>query len=773
MQLLTTVAFWVSRFLLVLTAVDAALAAWRHRDTHRLNILAVVAWLAIFPLIGHRQAPAVHVIAAAMLFVQPYFLLRLVRHFRRVPMALLRGAVGTIVAGTALSMLVPANSRGFFVLAPIYVALVQVYAAVAFSQEAARTSGVTKKRLAYAAVGTWMFVSPYLWAGFATAVPLSLTAARLTLQVNELLEAGVLICYFFAFNTPRRLRSNWQRAEQARYLSETADRDVEERGRRAAEDLNRAAARSAGNSLTLVALRPDPASADLVVTAASDATLTGVRVGVGAGLIGRAIDTRTALSGSLADWPSDIGPRLSAAGTYVLIAPIVTSTRTWGVVLVVQRHGSLFPDDDLRLLEQLGRYAGTALDHANLVAESRERERHAAAARLHETESRMELMLDSIKDYAMFVLDADGLVSTWHIGAEHVFGYQSEEMLHEPAATLYDMTRADFQALLDEARRFGRADQESPCRRRDGGRFVGATIIRPLKGEANALQGFVAVTRDVTERRELEDRLRQSQKMEAIGQLAGGIAHDFNNLLTAILGYADWLGRDARGRSAGGAGNRRDSRRRPNARPSLTRQLLAFSRRKMLQPTRHRSVAPRAADLLPMLRRLIGEHVQIAFEPAPDEPLAVLGDRSQIEQVIVNLAVNARDAMPDGGRLTIRTAHVRLDAATGAGERGGRAYVMLEVTDTGIGMDADDAVRASSSRSSRPRSGNGTGLGLATVYGIVKQMGGAIRVQSEVGTGTSFRLYFPETRAREVAVAPAASTGAGLARHRDDSPRRR
>ena len=433
--------------------------------------------------------------------------------------------------------------------------------------------------------------------------------------------------------------------------------------------------------------------------------------------------------------PADCGPDLAKVvaplGTGLLVAPIASSTRLWGVIVVAQRRGSLFPEDDLVLLGQLGRYAATALDHAALVAEASDRERRRADLRLHAAEARMRLMLDSIKDYAMFILDADGLVVTWQVGAEQVFDYTADEMTGDQAAPLFHLVPAQLQARLEEARQLGRSVWEGPCRRKNGDRFIGATVIRPLAGEAD-LVGFVAVTRDVTEQRDLEDRLRQGQKMEAIGQLAGGIAHDFNNMLLAILGYADLLAEDA----AGDPGRLElivEIQRAAERAAGLTRHLLAFSRRQILQPGAV-SLSSLVTDLLPMLRRVIAEHIEIVTETAP-RTRPVLGDRSQLEQVVVNLAVNARDAMPNGGRLTIRTSTEWLDEASAGGEVPAGAYVLLEVTDTGIGMDAATRDRIFEPFFTTKGVGYGTGLGLATVYGIVKQSGGHIRVASEAGSG--------------------------------------
>jgi PAS domain S-box-containing protein len=285
--------------------------------------------------------------------------------------------------------------------------------------------------------------------------------------------------------------------------------------------------------------------------------------------------------------------------------------------------------------------------------------------------------------------------------------------------------------------------------RKDGSTTAVRLSGRAISDESNNVT-FEIFTEDVTERRALEQQLRQSQKMEAIGRLAGGIAHDFNNLLMVISGYSEFL-LERLGPDPALRGPAKEISSAAERATSLTRQLLAFSRKQMLTP-KVLDLNAVITENLKMLTRLIGEDIDLVMIPG-SELGAVKADPGQIEQVILNLAVNARDAMPQGGKLTIETANVTLDEAYArlhAPVQPGD-YTMLAITDTGVGMDGE-----TQSRIFEPffttKGLKGTGLGLSTVYGIVKQSGGYIWVYSEPGKGTSFKIYMPHVTADEVAA---------------------
>jgi two-component system cell cycle sensor histidine kinase/response regulator CckA len=281
-------------------------------------------------------------------------------------------------------------------------------------------------------------------------------------------------------------------------------------------------------------------------------------------------------------------------------------------------------------------------------------------------------------------------------------------------------------------------------RRRDGSVFTQDTTISPVCDHTGKVVSYVGLGRDVTTEVRLEADLRQSQKMETIGRLAGGIAHDFNNLLSVIIAYADVAMAELT-ESSPLYDDIRNIRQAGDRAAALTRQLLAFSRKQLLQP----AVIDLNAilrEVTPLVRRMIGEQIELIESLAPGLG-HVKADPAQIEQVVMNLAANARDAMPEGGRLTIGTANAELDetyTSRRVAVRPGR-YVMLSVTDTGIGMDEQTMSQVFDPFFTTKPAGKGTGLGMATVYGIVKQSGGSIWVYSEPGNGTTFKIYLPET----------------------------
>jgi two-component system cell cycle sensor histidine kinase/response regulator CckA len=342
-------------------------------------------------------------------------------------------------------------------------------------------------------------------------------------------------------------------------------------------------------------------------------------------------------------------------------------------------------------------------------------------------------------------LDLDGRVTLFNEAAEHVTGYTFEELRGHPWFELVaggDRDRADA-AETDESPILTKSGEE---------RFV--SWRNSEVHENGRITGTISFGIDLTEQKGLEDQLRHSQKMEAVGRLAGGIAHDFNNLLMAISGYSDFALANLEPGGAAAADIEEISKAADRA-ASLTRQLLAFSRRQVLQP-KVLSLNEVIGDLEGMLRRLIGENIRLRV--TLDAGLrAVRVDRGQIEQVLMNLTLNARDAMPNGGDLLLTTKNVEVSGARAEAtldlEPG--SYTTLVVSDTGHGMDVETRSRAFEPFFTTKKAGEGTGLGLATVYGIVKQSGGSIRLDSVPGKGAVFTLYFPTALQAEQPSTPA------------------
>jgi PAS domain S-box-containing protein len=368
-----------------------------------------------------------------------------------------------------------------------------------------------------------------------------------------------------------------------------------------------------------------------------------------------------------------------------------------------------------------------------------------ANAAIRQCETRFRVFVNGVRDYALYMLDPSGHVVSWNAGAERVKGYVAQEILGKHLSVFYepdDVKDGRPQRTLAAAAATGRAEDEGWRVRKDGSTFWANVVLAPIHNATGVLLGFAKVTHDLTERRHLEEQLHQSQKMEAIGILAGGLAHDFNNLLSIVLSYSDLLAADLRDDDPmrGDLGEIHHAGLRGVA---LMRQLLAFSRQQVLHP-RLVDLTQVVQGMDRMLRRLIGEDVELSVICAPVLG-KVLVDPGQMEQVIMNLAVNARDAMPGGGKLTIETAEVVLDQEYASAHPGVKPgpHIMLAVSDTGAGMDEATQARMFDPFFTTKEAGKGTGLGLATVFGIIRQSCGTIEACSEPAKGTEITIYFP------------------------------
>jgi len=389
-----------------------------------------------------------------------------------------------------------------------------------------------------------------------------------------------------------------------------------------------------------------------------------------------------------------------------------------------------------------GESVGHAIRHAVSIAAA-ERQRVEAERAVRASEERFRALVENSTEFLFLVDASDGLIYTTP-GAHRHFGWSPADLLGQPFLHLLHPDDAPAaRTRFDEARRRPGVPipLEARVRHADGTyRTIEGVAVNRL--HEPAVRAIVVNARDVTERRVLEDQLRQVQKMEAVGRLAGGIAHDFNNLLTAILGYCNLLSEDLPADSHMRS-DVEEIRKAGDRAAALTRQLLAFSRRQMLQP-QPVDVGVLVAQMEKMIKRLAGADIHLTMKLDDGVP-NVKADPSSIEQIVINLAVNARDAMPEGGSLTIGTSLQELDesfAALHPGAIAGR-YVSLEVSDTGAGMDAPTRERIFEPFFTTKEQGKGSGLGLATVYGLVKQSGGYIWVDSAPGAGSVFKVYFP------------------------------
>jgi two-component system, cell cycle sensor histidine kinase and response regulator CckA len=397
--------------------------------------------------------------------------------------------------------------------------------------------------------------------------------------------------------------------------------------------------------------------------------------------------------------------------------------------LVVQDYDreDAYTQRDLEFLESVGGQIALAIERKRAEEARRENE-----ARLRVLIEQLPAVLWTVDKDLRFTSILGAGLARLGLGQNQLVGTSLSDYF-ETSDRTFPPIAAHHRAVCGEPRTF-------PLEWKDGSY---ACHVEPLRGATGEVQGAICMALDITDRKQLEEQFRQAQKMEAVGRLAGGIAHDFNNLLMVIQGYADLLAE----RIPEGDSLRRNAEQIQNAAQrasALTRQLLAFSRKQIMEP-KVLDVHAIVGEMEKMLRRLIGEDIDLVTSTVQDLWL-VKADRSQIEQVILNLAVNARDAMPNGGRLTIETANVELDASTShptVAVAPGK-YVVLSVTDNGCGMDEKTQAHIFEPFFTTKEKGKGTGLGLATVYGVVKQSGGYVWVYSEPGHGTTFKIYLPK-----------------------------
>jgi len=381
-------------------------------------------------------------------------------------------------------------------------------------------------------------------------------------------------------------------------------------------------------------------------------------------------------------------------------------------------------------------------------------ERKAAEAARRDGELQFRLLVQGVVDYAIYMLTPDGEIATWNSGAERIKGYTADEVLGTHFSRFYteeDRAAGRPDKALSTARAEGRFEAEGWRVRKDGSRFRVHVVVDAIRDESGSLIGFAKVTRDITERLLLEAAqaaLHNAQKLEAIGKLTGGVAHDFNNILQVIGGSVQLLSELVRD-NAGAVRYANIALDAVERGAKLSSQLLAFARRQPLQPVVV-NAGRIVREMRDLIQRALGEQVEI--ESVISGGLWNMQvDPGQLENVILNLAINARDAMPEGGKLTLEVGNAMLDDSYVRSEPDlpPGQYVVVSVSDTGTGMSAEVLDRAIEPFFTTKGEGKGTGLGLSMAFGFVKQSGGHFRIYSEVGHGTTIKMYFPRTHANE------------------------
>ncbi|MGF6273244.1 PAS domain S-box-containing protein [Massilia sp. UYP11] len=393
---------------------------------------------------------------------------------------------------------------------------------------------------------------------------------------------------------------------------------------------------------------------------------------------------------------------------------------------------------------------GALIGYAKITRDVTEKKQ--AEDLLRESEQRFRLLVQGVTDYAIYMLTPEGVVSNWNLGAERIKGYSHDDIVGHHFSLFYtdeDRLRGLPARALATAGDVGRYEAEGWRVRKDGTRFWANVVIDAIRGDDARLLGYAKITRDLTEKKAAAEALDkaqaalfQAQKMESIGQLTGGIAHDFNNLLSVISSGLELLGMQ---RSPGDDAKTLDSMRRAIDRgATLTQQLLAFARQQPLEPET-RNVNRILSGFESVLRRAANSSIDFVLELDPGAPNVVI-DAARLESAVLNLVVNARDAMPGGGRIVVETAGLALAEGEHAVLAAG-PWLRLSVTDNGTGMAPETIARAFEPFFTTKELGKGTGLGLSQVYGFIKQSGGEVTIESTLGKGTSIIIWLPAVTA--------------------------
>jgi PAS domain S-box-containing protein len=408
----------------------------------------------------------------------------------------------------------------------------------------------------------------------------------------------------------------------------------------------------------------------------------------------------------------------------------------------------------LAVIDAVRDETGELIGFAKITRDMTDREQ--ARVTLADRDAGFRRLVDAVVDYAIFQIDPDGIIVTWNSGAERIKGYGADEVVGKHFSLFY--TEEDRMAglparALQSAVRDGRFESEGWRVRKDGSRFCAFVVIDPIRNERGELIGFAKVTRDITERmqtqrvlQETREQLAASQKMEAIGQLSGGIAHDFNNLLMIVIGNLETAQRNAKSPRSPNPNLDRalgNAMRGAQRAAALTSRLLAFSRRQALDP---KPLDPNRflSSSAEFLQRALGETVEVEVVGTAGS-WQIEADPNHLETALLNLVINSRDAMPDGGKVTIEVTNIFADEeyCRRNPELSPGQYVLICVSDTGCGMPPDVVDRAFEPFFTTKELGHGTGLGLSQVYGFVKQSGGHVKIYSEDGQGTTVSIYLP------------------------------